>query len=497
MKTELIERDAAPVVLDNVLDALKQSLIARINAERYRIWFQNRTVFSVADDQLIVGVPNLHVQEWLQSQFQRDLQTAAVEVLGRTMDVRFRIDPVLFRAIRAEQQTVAACVQAKQESASRSEQPRTQRSLFDDVPARNGNGAALNRRRWRNFGDFVTGPCNRVAFASAQSVVESPGQGPNPLVIHGPVGTGKTHLLEGVYVGLRRRRPEMRVLFVTAEDFTNRFVAAVRFGKQGPFRKHFRSCEALLIDDVHFLACKRATQVEFLHTFDALIEAGKQVVMTCDCHPRLNDEFSAELLDRLLGGAIWGLLPPDHDTRLNMLRSKSQPRAKTGDEPTAGGMPDDVLAFLAEHLRGNVRELEGAVHTLRHYSRVAARPVDLPMAQEALGELLRHAVRIVRIADVDRSVCNVLQLPSGTLQTRQRVWAVSHARMLAVYLCRKHTAASFGDIGKHFGGQSHSAAIAADKKIRQWLTENTPIAAGGREWTVRDLVERIERELQR
>src|SRR5262249_43277142 len=166
-------------------------------------------------------------------------------------------------------------------------------------------------RRWHRLEEFVVGACNRVAHAAAVSVVEEPGQGANPLVLHGPVGTGKTHLLEGIYAGLRRRRPDGRVCFVTAEDFTNRFVQAMRLGKLGGFRKHFRDCDALLVDDLHFLAGKRATQEEFLHTFDALQADGRQVVVTCDCHPRLAEQFPPELTDRLLGGAVWGLTPPD------------------------------------------------------------------------------------------------------------------------------------------------------------------------------------------
>lgn len=502
LKTDCQELDRIPHSNANELAAFTKALIARINPERYRIWFQNRTVFTISDDQLIVGVPNLHVQEWLQSQFQADVEAAAREAIGQPLAVRFRIDPVLFRAGRARQQLIAE--QAKQgvlaPKPPTSETAPKHRTLFDELAERNATQSeAAVRRRWRRLSDFVVGPSNRVAHASAQAVIETPGQGPNPLVIHGPVGTGKTHLLEGVYVGLRRRWPALRVLFITAEDFTNRFVAACRFGKQGSFRKHFRSCDAFLIDDVDFLARKRATQIEFLHTFDALIEAGKQVVMTCDCHPRLNDDFSPELVDRLLGGAIWGLMPPDMETRLSLLRSKLHPARPLAAESAIvlPPIPEDVLKFVAENLRGNVRELEGALHCLRHFSRVANRPVDLPMAREALGDLLRHAVRSVRLADVDRAVCTVLQIPAGTLQTRQRVWAVSHARMLAIYLSRKLTSASFGEIGNHFGGQSHSAAIAAEKKVRKWIEDDAPMTAGGREWTVRELAERVERELQR
>jgi chromosomal replication initiator protein len=321
------------------------------------------------------------------------------------------------------------------------------------------------------------------------SVVESPGTDANPLVLYGSVGTGKTHLLEGVYAGLRTTRPDWRLRFLAAEEFTNRFLHAMRHGKLGTFRDQFRDCDALLLDDVGFLVGKKATQEEFLHTFDALLSGGRQVVLTCDCHPRLADELSREIIDRLLGGAIWGVVPPDGATRLHILRHKGG----QGDP----FIPDEVLKFLAGKLRGNVRELEGALHSLRHYSRVADRPVDLDLAWEALGELLRHAIRVVRLDDVDRAVCQVLHFERGTLQSRERAWAVSHARMLAMFLARKHTMASFSEIGHFFGRRTHSTVVAAEKKIRRWLDDDKDLCLVDQRLGVRELTERIERELLR
>lgn len=496
MNSEFVEHVAAPVGTDAFHAAMAEALSVRINSARFRMWFQGRATFSQNDDCVIVGVPNLHIQEWLQSQFEAELQAAAAAVLMEPVTVRFRIDPALFRAGRAAQQVARETAAAEPIVPKPAQSPRT---LFENVGEQPVKEPLPPRRRFRSLSDFVTGPGNRMAHASAMSVVETPGQDANPLVLHGPVGTGKTHLLEGVYIGLRRNQPDWRVLFVTSEDFTNRFVTSVRFGKQANFRKHFRHCDALLIDDVQFLAKKPATQLEFLHTLDTLLEAGKQVVMTADCHPRHNEQFSAELLDRLLGGAIWSLLPPDRDTRLRLLRHKVMPRPTKGvaATPALVSIPDAVLEHLADRLTGNVREIEGALNNLRHFSRVAGKPIDLAMAQEAMNEHLCHVTRILHIVDVDRAVCSVLHLPSGALQNRQRNWSISHARMIAIFLCRKHVSASFGEISSHFGGQSHSAAVAADKKVRGWLTENESIAAGGRQWLVRDLIERIERELAR
>jgi chromosomal replication initiator protein len=348
---------------------------------------------------------------------------------------------------------------------------------------------ARRTRRWHRLSDFVVGPCNRVAHASALSVVEAPGEAANPLVLFGPVGTGKTHLLEGIYAGMRRARPDWVVRYVTSEDFTNRFVQAMRLDKLGGFRKQFRECDVLLVDDLHFLAKKRATQEEFLHTFDALLADARQMVLACDCHPRLADDFTPELTDRLLGGAVWGLAPPDGETRLAILRGKSL----SGAPP----LPEAVLVFLAGQLRGNVRELEGALQSIRHYSRVTGRPVDVPLVREALADLLRHAVRVVQVGDVDRAVCAVLRLEAGALQGKGRAWAISHPRMVAMYLARKHTAGSYSDIGAYFGGRNHSTVVAAEKKVRGWLEGDTELALGERRVRVREVVDRVERDLLR
>jgi chromosomal replication initiator protein len=491
---------------------LAPALARRIGEPRYKLWFERHTRFSRdADaDAITVGVPNRHFEEWLQKTFAADVAAAAREVFGRPVRVRFAIDPQLFQAARREQ----ADARSTRAEPTVEDPPPSKRAVHPErnsqasakassakstapanpapaplMPIASGEPkAALPKRtrRWRRLADFVVGPCNRVAHASALSVVEDPGEDANPLVLHGPVGTGKTHLLEGVYAGLRRSRPQWRITYVTAEDFTNRFVQAMRTGKLAAFRKQFRECDALLVDDLHFLATKRATQEEFLHTFDALQSDGRQMVLTCDCHPRLAGDFTPELTDRLLGGGVWGLLPPDADTRLSILRSLS-----TGGTP----VPDEVLRYVAGQLRGNVRELEGALHGLRHFCRVTGRPADLVAVREALADLLRHAVRVVQLSDVDRAVCAALRLEAGTLQGKGRARVVSHPRMVAMHLARKHTSASYAEIGGYFGGRNHSTAVAADKRVRGWLADDIELALGVRRIRAREVVERAERDL--
>ncbi|MFO0926041.1 MAG: chromosomal replication initiator protein DnaA [Gemmataceae bacterium] len=483
--------------------ALAEAIVRRIGAPRYQLWFDRHTRFTCTGDTLVVGVPNRHFQEWLERTFTTAVEEAAREVCGRPVGVQFRIDPQLFQAARSEQAAAPTPPPAPNPDKRPGERVAPRAELFtpplaapkrrqtveaDEPPAERSAKGPRRTRRWRRLADFVVGSCNRVAHASALSVVEAPGETANPLVLYGPVGTGKTHLLEGVYAGVRRAHPDWRVVYLTSEEFTTRFVQAMRVDRLGGFRRQFRECDVLLLDDLHFLATKKATQEEFLRTFDALLADGRQLVLTCDCHPRLADDLPAELVDRLLGGAVWGLAPPDPDTRLAILRAK----AGQGDGPP---IPAEVLAFLAGQLRGNARELEGAVHSVRHYSRVTGRPVDVPLVREALAELLRHAVRVVQLADIDRAVCGVLRLDAGALQGRGRSWAVSHPRMVAMFLARKHTASSYSDIGRHFGDRNHSTVVAAEKKVRGWIAENVELSLGERRVRVRELVERVERDL--
>ncbi len=475
--------------MGELVSLLERAIADRIGTKSYDLWFRNRTTFHWDEDGITVGVPNRFTQGYYQKTFTADVAAAASEIVGEGVPVAFVIDPELLRESREPQPKVPEetkpSVPADDFELPTERPERKKKSKKKNTTARR---KSARKRRWHNLDEFVVGPCNRVAHASALAVVSNPGLEANPLVIHGPVGTGKTHLLEGIYVGLKQQIGDINVRYITAEDFTNRFVQAMRFGKLVSFRKYFRDCDALLIDDLNFLASKKATQEEFLHTFDVLHSEARQIVVTCDCHPRLNEDFVPELVDRLLGGGMWGLMPPDFDTRLRLLRAKSV-------RPDARPIDDEVLMFVAERLKGNVRELEGAINSLYHYSKVANRPIDIRLAQEALAELLRHSVRVIQLPDIDDAVCEILHMPPGSLQTKNRSWAYSHPRMLAMFLARKHTSATHIEVGKYFGKYSHSTVVAAEKKVRKWIADDHTMKLTSSNVRVRDAIERIERNL--
>jgi chromosomal replication initiator protein len=333
----------------------------------------------------------------------------------------------------------------------------------------------------------VTGSCNRLAHAAAMEMVQSAGEAFNPLVIHGPIGLGKTHLLEGIGHALRARRPGLRVIHVTAEAFTNGFLDAMRSGSLGAFRSKYRGAAALIVDDVHFLAAKRATQDEFLHTFNALIAEGAAIVLATDQHPKRIAKLTDELATRFLGGMVVKLEAPDLQTRRAILKAKAAARGVD--------VPEAVIHYVAEHLRASVRELEGALHSLVAHALLTGKRLDLALAKTALRDTIRHTAQAVALRDVEHAVCALFQIDAETLKSDGRARVITYPRMLAMYLARKHTGAAYSEIGRHFGGRNHSTVISAEKKVAGWLREQERNAFLAGFETVADVLAALERTL--
>jgi chromosomal replication initiator protein len=313
---------------NDLVAQLRDLLRTRIGPTRFQMWFNDTVAFVPTGRELLIVVQTTQHQQMLEQMFSRDLNELTVEVFGSAVQPTIAVDAEATQSVPAPAKPNPDTLPV-QKNLFNEEAPQQEKKKKSPTPS----------RRFRNLTDFVVGSSNRVAHASALAVVDDPGQNVNPLVLHGPVGTGKTHLLEGIYVGLRKLWPEDRPVYVSAEEFTTRFVDSTRYGKQEAFRRQFRDCSALLLDDLNYLATKRQTQEEFLHTFDVLHGDGKQIVVTLDCHPRLIERLMPELVDRLLGGGVWGLLPPDEPTRLDILRKKS-----SGVHPS---ISEDMLKYMA------------------------------------------------------------------------------------------------------------------------------------------------------
>jgi chromosomal replication initiator protein len=474
---------------------LREAVASRLGQARYGLWFGEGVRLGVDGDALEVGVPNAFFREWIQSHFAGNLIEAAESVAGRPLRLTFRVDdeiePRIGHVIEPDEPDGRKPLTVKVPfGPGPVPQPHVQPPprLPSDRPRLAGSSPGANQGRpARRLDDFVTGPCNRLAHAAAVEMTQSLGSSFNPLVIYAAVGLGKTHLLEGIGNALRTRRPGLRLMHVTAEAFTNGFLDALRGGTLGSFRSRFRGAQALVVDDVHFIAAKRATQDEFLHTFNALVADGVPIVMAADQHPRRIARLTDELATRFLGGMVVKMDAPDPATRRAILKAKALARGVD--------VPEAVLGYIAEHLRASVRELEGALHSLIAHAVLTGKRLDLNLAKAALRDTIRHTARAVALKDVERAVCQLFQVDAELLKSESRARAQSYPRMLAMYLARKHTGAPYSEIGRYFGGRNHSTVISAEKKVAGWIKDEQqhPPLAGFE--TIADILASLERAL--
>jgi len=325
-----------------------------------------------------------------------------------------------------------------------------------------------------------------LAIASAQMVVRRPGQ-VTPLMFHGPTSVGKTHLLEGIWTAARKHRTA-RAVYLTAEQFTSHFIEALRGSGLPSFRRKYRGVDLLLLDDLQFLAGKRVTQVELLHTVDDLLREGRQLVFTSDRAPAELTELGAELTTRLQGGMVCCLEAPDYPTRLGIV---AQFVRRFGID-----VPLDVQEYIAARLTQHARELSGALCRLQATSQALGRPIELDMARKCLADLIHYSSPVVRLPDIEKAVCDVFGVQAGQLQSGCKAKSVSHPRMLAMWLARKHTRAALSEIGDYFGHRSHSTVISAQKRIEDWRAAGKPIALADHDWKLDEAIRQVESRLR-
>jgi chromosomal replication initiator protein len=460
---------------DEVASALRRAISGRVGESRFGLWFGESVSLQIRGERLEIDVPNAFFRDWIRGHFSESLLEAGREVAGRDLELSFQIradlDPTQGKS--AAGNPLGADVDGspsgtKRGRSKRRNAPETSQPAAEVVAAAPAELASeVPARRPRRLEEFVVGPGNRLALAAALELVERRGGGFNPLVIHGAVGLGKSHLLEGIAHAWRSHRGGMRIQHVTAESFTNGFLDALRTGSLPSFRARYRGADALIVDDIHFIAAKRATQDEFLHTFNALQAKGAPVVLSCDQHPRLVTRLTEELVTRFLGGMVVKLEPPDVVTRKRILETKAAARGLA--------IPETVLTFIAENLRSSVRELEGALHCVIAHAVLTGKRLDPGLARIALRDTIRHTSRTVGMKDVERAVCSLFGLEAEQLKSESRARNVSYPRMIAMYLSRRHVGAAYVEIGRFFGGRNHSTVISAERKVRGWIEDEKRI----------------------
>lgn len=443
---------------------LEQTIKDSIGSTRYNLWIRGNAKFAVENGSLRIGVPNRFYREWFEKQFLGAIESACDRAFGRRLALVFRIEPSLFQ--RAHLATADA-----------EPVPPPSRQSTNSAPT----GPDLQK--------LVVGPANQLAVAAACAFADNPKGAISPLFVHGGIGLGKTCLLRALESSLRKNAPSLRVLALSSEEFTNQFLEAMRANKLSAFRRQFRHLDVLLVDDVQFLANKKATQEEFFHTLNSLHDRSGKLVVSCDSQPRKLAKMSEELRSRFLSGMVVRLEPPNREMRRSLLVQRARSRSVK--------LSGEILDFLADHLRSNIRELEGALHYLEHYIETIAGPLDVDTARTALADVLRNNVPVLRLADVQRKACDLFGIAPKMLKKRSRCRSVAHPRMFVMYLARKHTSATYGEIGEQLGGLNHSTVIAAEKKILLQITNDVEIVLGERPWKVRDAIEAFERELGR
>jgi len=507
--------------------AVRAAVSERLGEARFGLWFGEGIGLRVSGkgDVLEVRVPSPYFREWIENHYTASLIEAAEEVMGRRLRVLIQVQNETESPLGNVVDPVPAYnepgMAPRQSGDIKIPVPRNLKaSLFFPTPSLNSSGpSSLPRpalstqidrteppkrsqmtspllalssggprsRPVRRLGGFVTGPGNRLAHAASCEMVQTAGATFNPLVIHGASGLGKTHLLEGIAHDLKLAYPTLQIIQLTAEAFTNGFLESMRTGCLNSFRARYRSAGGLIVDDIHFLASKRATMVEFLHTFNTLIDNGAPIVLSADQHPRLICRLTDELVTRFLGGMVVKIEPPDLMTRQAILQRRAAGRGVY--------VPEAVIAFIAEHMRASIRELEGAFHTVIAQAVLTGKQLDLNLAKAALRDTVRHTAQAVLLRDVERVVCQLFQISVEALKSDSRARALAYPRMMAMYLARKHTGAAYSEIGRHFGGRNHSTVISAEKKVQVWLRDEEQNALLPGFETIVDLLANLERSL--
>jgi chromosomal replication initiator protein len=430
---------------------------ATLSEQAFRTWLAPTEAVAVSNDLLVVSTPNPFAVDWVEDKYAELLTGIGEHLFGRrfTISVQFQVNgkvPVMPATVEAQ-------------SPPRPAAPAAARGAGAAPQAAPGDGprptAPLNPRY--TFDRFVVGNNNQLAAAAAHAVAEAPARSYNPLFIYGGVGLGKTHLMHAIGAAMLARDAAKRVMYLSSERFTNELVSAIQEGSMAEFRRQYRQIELLLVDDIQFLEGKERTQEEFFHTFNALHDAQRQIVLTSDRPPK---EIGLE--DRLVSRFEWGLVtdikPPDFETRMAILRKKVEE-----DRLDIRGL-DDVLTFIAQHRTSSVREIEGAVIKLLAYSSLTRRPIDLELAHEALAGTFGGAGGIggggaLTPAAVRARVAEAWGTTAEALQSKKRTKDLTIPRQVAMYLIKELFDLSLVEIGKLFGGRDHSTVIHSVDKV--------------------------------
>ncbi len=442
---------------------VKQQLLESVGRNNYANWIEPLELKKVDNGVAVFSVPTSFMANWVSRNFSETILIHLKAANAPASRVEFRVEPHHTASVSASETPVSkSAAPAPQKSV----EPQVQDASAEDLP-----GAPLDPRF--TFDNFVVGKPNELAHAAARRVAEGGPVTFNPLFLYGGVGLGKTHLMHAIAHEIRDRDPSLRVLYLSAEQFMYRFVQALRDRQMIDFKQIFRSVDVLMVDDVQFIAGKDSTQEEFFHTFNALVDQNKQIIISADRAPGEIQGLEDRIKSRLQCGLVVDLHPTDYELRLGVLQTKAESyRAQYPELKFADG----VLEFLAHRISTNVRVLEGALMRLFAFASLVGREIDLDLTQECLADILKASERKVTVEEIQRKVSEHYAIRLSDMIGPKRVRSIARPRQVAMYLAKHMTTRSLPEIGRRFGGRDHTTVMHGVKRIEELKGTDSQIA---------------------
>ena len=437
-------------VFTDEIKAVHERIAEKIGATQYQVWFKGATRLSMNEDHFEVAVANPFISNWIEGHFHSAISESISDVFGQTYTIRFRIDGSL--------------VKTGEKSSFSIQKPDRVLNSLRRTPAPSKTASSGHPLKL-TLNSFVVGTKNQLAYNAAQTIISQPESPFNPLFMHGGYGVGKTHLLQGICNEMHQARRGCRWTYLSAEDFANQYVVALKTRKLDAFRNRFRNMDLLVIDDIHFLANKTAMQEEFLHTFNSIDLAGKQVVLASDAHPKEIGQLCEKLVNRFVSGMVVRMDAPDFEMRCRICAQRTKSMKLN--------LSQEVTEYVASSISANVRELEGALVKLAAFASLSGQKISLAVAQQVLAEHIARTDPVVHNSDIVSAAADFFEVSVTDIHSAKKDRTISLARSFSMYLTRRFTKMSFPEIGRALGNKNHATVILACRKIETALKGNS------------------------
>jgi len=458
---------------DHLIEIWQKTLAimeTKLSKPSFETWLKSTKPIALFDNTMIIGVPNEFARDWLEGRYTDFIKDAIKQVLKQEMNLKF--------IIPQNSENTDFVPPTEEEESMDDQLEETISSTKKEKFLEEYNSTPLNPKY--TFDTFVVGNSNRFAHAASLAVAEAPAKAYNPLFIYGGVGLGKTHLMQAIGHYVLEQNNKVKVVYISSETFTNELINSIKDDKTVEFRNRYRHVDVLLIDDIQFLANKERTQEEFFHTFNALHEANKQIIISSDRPPKEIPTLEDRLRSRFEWGLITDIQAPDFETRIAILRKKAEMENLS--------VPDEVIVEIAKKIQANIRELEGALIRVVAYSSITHKEIDLDLCQEALKDIMPNSrTRLITILLVQQLVAEHFNLKVEDFKAKKRTRNLSYPRQIAMYLARELTDNSLPKIGEEFGGRDHTTVIHAYEKIKEGIAKDPSLAN-----TIRELTEKLK-----